>query len=141
MGCPPIKSERVFGWHVCLVCGAGVGVIGKWGQGGSRVWGVALLFLGVGCRPRWGWGITEEMVIRGVKNEIIKMVKLISPLIYFFHKKSLYLIPCSENEKDYVLLTSGAGTHWSRCECVRPAREEFEKILRSVPDLCQSTIG
>ena len=84
--------------------------------------------------------ITEEMhlefmvIMMMILMEIIKMVKLISPLIYFFHKKSLYLIPCSENEKDYVLLTSGAGTHWSRCECVRPAGEEFEKILHRGPD-------
>ena len=41
----------------------------------------------------------EEMVIRRVKTEIIKTVKLISPSIYFFHKKSLYFFPCSENEK------------------------------------------
>ena len=44
-------------------------------------------------------GVTEEIVIRRVKNEIIKMVKLISPSIYFFHKKSLYFFPCFENEK------------------------------------------
>ena len=49
--------------------------------------------------------ITEEMhlefmvIMMMILMEIIKMVKLISLSIYFFHKKSLYFFPCSENEK------------------------------------------
>ena len=44
-------------------------------------------------------GLEFMVIVMMILMEIIKMVKLISLSIYFFHKKSLYFFPCSENDK------------------------------------------